>query len=108
MVLERQCQKKDEDLERLKDEMADMNPQKKRKEAPTKSQILRHKLEALQGRLAEVLGENERLKEKTQEQAQLVELLQGDLYDKHYHAEDLCIKIRSLEFKVEKSASQLA
>jgi hypothetical protein len=108
MVLERQCQKKDEDLECLKDEIAYMNPPKKRKEAPTESQILRHKLEALQGRLAEVLGENERLKEKTYEQAQLVELLQGDLYDKHYQAEDICIKIRSLEIKAEKIASQLA
>ena len=99
MVLERQCQKKDEDLECLKDEMANMNPPKKRKEAPTESQILRHKLEALQGRLAEDLGEIESLKQKTQEQAELVELLQGDLYDKHYQAEDLCIKIRSLEVR---------
>ena len=31
MVLERQCQKKDEDLECLKDEMADINPQRREK-----------------------------------------------------------------------------
>ena len=114
-TLEHHCKRKDEDLDRLKDDMADQrdemtdqNLSKKRKRALSESQALQSKLEASEEMLAMIREENRLLEEKLQEREQWVEVLKEELTNKSQMAEDLYVEARSLEGRLERNENLLA